>query len=76
MAPNIRTFSENLIAPIEADKLIHKSSSDPNPKTTLVWKNVFLFAYLHIAACYGLYLFCTGSKWQTMLFSEFVLKIL
>jgi len=34
----------------------------------IVWRNVALFAYLHLAAVYGLYLFVMGQvMWQTFL---------
>lgn len=39
-------------------------------KLQLVWRNVILFAYLHIAALYGAFLFLTAAKWQTDVFGE------
>lgn len=34
-------------------------------KTVLVWRNIVLFVYFHLAAAYGAYLFLTSAKWQT-----------
>lgn len=31
----------------------------------LVWRNILLFAYLHFAAVYGLWLMLTSAKWAT-----------
>ena len=37
----------------------------------IVWRNVALFAYLHLAAVYGLYLFVMGQvMWQTFLWGR------
>lgn len=43
--------------------------ADNKPKQ-LVWRNILLFAYLHIAALYGGYLFLFSAKWQTDVFGE------
>lgn len=41
----------------------------------IVWRNVFLFVYLHLAAVYGGYLFITGQvMWQTFLWGKLGLK--
>lgn len=43
----------------------------PN-RIDLVWRNIYLFIYLHIAAAYGLYLFVTGNvMWQTVIWGEY-----
>ena len=34
----------------------------------IVWRNVFIFAFLHLGALYGIYC-CFFCKWQTLLFS-------
>jgi stearoyl-CoA desaturase (delta-9 desaturase) len=36
----------------------------------LVWRNIILFIYLHIAALYGLWLMLTSAKWTTGIFGE------
>ncbi|KAL4703792.1 hypothetical protein ACJJTC_011592 [Scirpophaga incertulas] len=38
--------------------------ADNHPKQ-YVWRNIILFAYLHVAAIYGGYLFLFSAKWQT-----------
>lgn len=44
----------------------------PN-RIDLVWRNIYLFIYLHIAAAYGLYLFVTGQvMWQTVIWGEYI----
>lgn len=37
-------------------------------KLVLVWRNIILFAYLHLAAVYGLYLMVFSAKWSTGIF--------
>ncbi|XP_075222545.1 acyl-CoA Delta-9 desaturase-like [Lycorma delicatula] len=51
--PPVETFSGH-----NAEK---KSESKPY-KLQIVWRNVFLFIYLHIAAVYGAYLMFTSAK--------------
>jgi len=42
--------------------------SDKKPfKAKIVWRNVILFAFLHVGALYGFYLFLTAAKWATWL---------
>jgi stearoyl-CoA desaturase (delta-9 desaturase) len=36
----------------------------------LVWRNIILFAYLHLAAIYGLWLMLTSAKWSTGIFGN------
>lgn len=38
----------------------------------IVWKNVAIFSYLHIAAVYGAYLFFTQAKWATCVFGKYI----
>lgn len=40
-------------------------------KIRLVWRNIILFAYLHIAAVYGLWLMLTSAQFITGVFGEF-----
>lgn len=44
-------------------------------KLTLVWRNIIAFAYLHLAALYGLWLLLTSAKWQTDLFALFLYTV-
>lgn len=39
-------------------------------KITLVWRNIILFAYLHLAAVYGLWLMLTSAQYITGIFGE------
>ncbi|XP_035224700.1 stearoyl-CoA desaturase 5-like [Stegodyphus dumicola] len=47
------------------------SSRESSP-VKIVWRNVILFAYLHLAALYGLYLMFVSAKWQTNVFAFFL----
>ncbi|KAG8184340.1 hypothetical protein JTE90_005358 [Oedothorax gibbosus] len=44
----------------------------PAPPMKIVWRNVILFAYLHMAALWGAYLMFTSSMWQTNIFAIFL----
>jgi stearoyl-CoA desaturase (Delta-9 desaturase) len=35
----------------------------------LVWRNIILFAYLHVAAVYGFWLMLTSAQWKTGIFA-------
>jgi hypothetical protein len=39
-------------------------------KLQIVWRNVILFAYLHLAALYGAYLLVTSAKWPTVIWGK------
>lgn len=45
--------------------------ADKRPKQ-YVWRNIILFAYLHLAALYGGYLFMFSAKWQTNIFGKYL----
>lgn len=48
------------------------STNEKKPyKVELVWRNIIIFIYLHIAAIYGLYLSFTSVKVVTLIFGEF-----
>lgn len=38
----------------------------------IVWRNVILFAYLHLAALYGILLIFTSAKIATIIFGLFI----
>lgn len=40
-------------------------------KIRLVWRNIILFAYLHMAAVYGLWLMVSSAQWKTAFFGKF-----
>lgn len=44
-------------------------------KLTLVWRNIILFAYLHLAAVYGLWLMLTSASWTTGFFAMFMYSL-
>lgn len=64
MAPNVVTSTITCEATV------------PNPpvkkpyKRTIVWRNVLLFVYLHLAALYGLYLMLFSAKLATVAFGN------
>lgn len=37
----------------------------------IVWRNVILFALLHLGGVYGAFLFLFKAKWATVFFSKF-----
>lgn len=39
-------------------------------KLKLVWRNIMLFGYLHLAAVYGGFLLLTQAKWATVVFCK------
>jgi len=42
----------------------------------LVWRNILLFGYLHLAAVYGGYLFFAKAKWATVFFCKYLYGVL
>lgn len=67
---NCQTISEDAV---EGD--LAKSEEVPY-KRQIVWKNVVLFIYLHLAALYGLYLVFTSAKMNTLIFGKYYIHIL
>jgi stearoyl-CoA desaturase (delta-9 desaturase) len=64
MAP--KTFTE----PATIPELKGKELPNNNEiKVKIVWRNVVLMAYLHMAALYGFYLLLTRAKWETAIFA-------
>ncbi|GIX90497.1 stearoyl-CoA desaturase 5 [Caerostris darwini] len=56
----------------ECDKVEDNDIDDDSKSkhvVKIVWRNVVLFAYLHLAAIYGVYLMFTSSMWQTNVFT-------
>lgn len=41
-------------------------------KLELVWRNIILFAYLHLVGLYGIYLMFTSAKLYTSIFGEYL----
>lgn len=49
----------------------HSQSIKRQPHQAIVWRNVALFAYLHLAALYGVLLIFTSAKIATTIFGKF-----
>lgn len=79
MAPNIKDgtdlngvlFEDDASTPDMALARAPVQQADNYPRQ-LVWRNIILFAYLHIAAVYGGYLFLFSAKWQTDIFGKLI----
>lgn len=80
MAPNASDvngvlFENDAATPDMALPTPPRQHADNRPKQ-LVWRNILLFAYLHLAALYGGYLFLTSAKWQTDIFGKIIILCL
>lgn len=51
-------------------KDVHSMKKADRRKLKLVWRNIILFGYLHLAALYGAWLIFTSAKWQTILLGK------
>lgn len=77
MAPNISSptgvLFENDIEPIEEIQPVGLKQQETKPKEKyrrqIVWRNVILFVYLHVAALYGAYLMLTSAKILTTIWA-------
>ncbi|XP_017300930.2 acyl-CoA Delta(11) desaturase-like [Diaphorina citri] len=47
-----------------------KETPEKEYRIVPVWRNIVLFAYLHLAALYGAYLIFTSAKLQTTIFGK------
>lgn len=75
MAPNISEDVTGVLFESDAATPDLALASAPvykadNKAKQLVWRNIILFAYLHLAALYGGYLFLFSAKWQTDIFGK------
>lgn len=72
MAPNVTSTPTGVI--YEGEK-VDESSQIEQPKKKfvrqIVWRNVFIFVYLHLAAIYGLYLAFTSAKLLTCVLGKY-----
>jgi stearoyl-CoA desaturase (delta-9 desaturase) len=82
MAPRLEGFEpicrkNNEQVEVAADQVNNNSTStsvvkerhdEEKIKLPIVWRNVAVFAFLHLASIYGCYL-CFQAKWQTLLFA-------
>lgn len=79
MAPNVMDgpdangvlFEDDAATPDMALARAPVQQADSYPKQ-YVWRNIILFAYLHLAAIYGAYLFLFSAKWQTDIFGKLI----
>lgn len=77
MAPNITSAptgvlheeDEEIIDTIGNDSKKLPSQVPVKRELKLVWRNIILFVYLHIAAVYGMYLMLTSAKLATIAFA-------
>jgi len=46
---------------------------DSTYRLEIVWRNVLVFVYLHIAAVYGGYLMLTAAKWYTVAWGNIII---
>ncbi|XP_076288866.1 acyl-CoA Delta-9 desaturase [Lasioglossum baleicum] len=69
MAPNITSTPTGVLYEGETldDAVIDQQKT--KYKRQIVWRNVIIFTYLHLAAIYGAYLALTSAKWSTVLFA-------
>jgi stearoyl-CoA desaturase (delta-9 desaturase) len=70
MAPNITSsptgvlFEDDIVKTVAVPYVEPKNDAKPTEKyrRQIVWRNVILFVYLHLAAVYGAYLMLTSAK--------------
>ena len=77
MAPNITSAPTGVLFEGEALEDLHKHQLNNDGikekkqyRLQIVWRNVILFALLHMGALYGLYLIFTSAKIATTIFGE------
>ncbi|EEB11648.1 fatty acid desaturase, putative [Pediculus humanus corporis] len=75
MAPNLvsvvptGTIFENELPTGKKEKVEEEIVNGKSSHKAIVWRNAILFAYLHVAAVYGLYLAITSAKLYTNLWA-------
>lgn len=57
---------------ITDDEIETKSESKKPYQTVIVWRNVILFALLHLGSVYGLYMLIFQAKWATVAWTFFL----
>lgn len=76
MAPNIIPsptgvlFESDSLEPAQVELKDREKEEPAVHKRVIVWRNVILFAYLHVAAVYGFYLMITSAKVLTTLYGN------
>lgn len=66
--PDTLSPSVSRTDPIEKQKVVTAPTREY--RLQIVWRNVILFVYLHLAALYGAYLLVTSAKWPTVIWGE------
>ena len=62
---------ELALGKIDAINRLTVSEARKEPPIIIVWRNVFIFIYLHLAAFYGLYLcFTDAVTWATLVWCK------
>lgn len=69
MAPNITSTPTGVLFEGETLENAVVEPQKTKYERRIVWRNVIIFSYLHLAAIYGLYLVFTSAKWTTVLFA-------
>ncbi|XP_003694322.1 acyl-CoA Delta(11) desaturase [Apis florea] len=72
MAPNVTSTPSGIFdGDNRSDQAIIETPKKKYKKH-IIWRNVIIFSYLHLAAVYGLYLVFTSAQFKTTLFALFL----
>ncbi|KAG6802476.1 acyl-CoA Delta-9 desaturase [Apis cerana] len=72
MAPNVTSTPSGIFdGDNRSDQTIIETPKKKYKKH-IIWRNVIIFSYLHLAAVYGLYLVFTSAQFKTTLFALFL----
>jgi stearoyl-CoA desaturase (delta-9 desaturase) len=61
---------ESALGKIDTIGRLAVSEAGKQPPVVIVWRNVLVFIYLHLAALYGLYLCFTDVTWATLVWCK------
>lgn len=79
MAPNI-CYPTGVLHETDEDLALDAVPAPPTKpddrKLELVWRNIILFAYLHLAALYGVWLMFTSAKLATSVLGKNIFRFL
>jgi stearoyl-CoA desaturase (delta-9 desaturase) len=85
MAPNVTGSPTGVLVEKDTVETVAVPSVEPKNydskppqkyKRQIVWRNIILFVYLHVAAVYGAYLMLTSAKIITTLFGVYSIRLL
>jgi len=68
MAPNSKESATIAEEEWEVEQPVEDDYSKERPPTVVVWRNVYAFLVLHVAAIFGLYLAFTSATYKTLFF--------